>query len=789
MLRRSNRLRRNKNSVEDFNQDYYTTAYYLYHLLKDEQDIDNSTLDYIAYLIIHTNLEEHATKVLKMTLEELSHNKGLKPLSSRKSHREEKEDDFEYFDRTEIPMKYTIDKFLGDNYTFSNRLPEIQINFVRCFYASEEPVGGALLARIFFIDEKDTNTEETNEKVEENQRLTLSQIDLTKDMSLISRKKKAQIFSTKSVDFLIKNIGLSKEEALFIKAKFYITTNGQLSKLYRNVDIPETELFSSILNITKVQFRKMTREDKKIISFGLIDCDGDMPPELIDCILDQSMAPYFSDYLKPLDCSNAYDEETFSVPASTTKVISNLLQHQDETSILLYGKPGSGKTEYSKMLANKTGYKTFIYKNERDISSGIKAIAVLNCYLSIKQKDTIIIVDEADKLLQTVSFSFFGATPTQTKGTVNKMLEDNKNKIIWIINHSSQLDESTRRRFTMSYKFDEMPLAMLRKITKSKLDDIGLDSQLEEKLIDLLNKYSVTGASVENIAKTISSLKAEGEDEETLIKSVKTVLEENAKLLDGNTNRIRETVSKSYKPEVINTSVKAEEIVNMVKNAIEYSQENKSCENGIRMLFYGASGTGKTELVRYMAEKLNKQIIIQRASDILGKYVGETEASIKAAFQQAAQEDKILLFDEADSFFANRENANTSWERTMTNEFLTQMEEFPGILVCTTNMKNIMDPAMQRRFQILVEFKPLEKPGIKTLLESYFSTYSFTDSQIAALASLGTVTPGDFGALSSRIRFMNKDSLSSSYIATELEKLQQDKEGSRNHSTIGFTAN
>ena len=66
MLRRSNRLRRNKNTTEEFNQDYYTSAYYLYHLLKDERDIDESTLDYITYLIIHTNLQEHAAEVLQI---------------------------------------------------------------------------------------------------------------------------------------------------------------------------------------------------------------------------------------------------------------------------------------------------------------------------------------------------------------------------------------------------------------------------------------------------------------------------------------------------------------------------------------------------------------------------------------------------------------------------------------------------------------------------------------------------------------------------------------------------
>lgn len=120
----------------------------------------------------------------------------------------------------------------------------------------------------------------------------------------------------------------------------------------------------------------------------------------------------------------------------------------------------------------------------------------------------------------------------------------------------------------------------------------------------------------------------------------------------------------------------------------------------------------------------------------------------------------------------------------MTNEFLTQMEEFPGILICTTNLKDIMDPAMSRRFQIMVEFKPMEKTGIKTLLETYFTAYNFTELQINHLASKTTITPGDFGSLSSRLRFMNPKDLTSDYIVNELYKLQEEK--SPVHNSIGF---
>ena len=101
----------------------------------------------------------------------------------------------------------------------------------------------------------------------------------------------------------------------------------------------------------------------------------------------------------------------------------------------------------------------------------------------------------------------------------------------------------------------------------------------------------------------------------------------------------------------------------MTQNALDYAERHENANNGIRMLFYGLSGTGKTELARYMSQKLEKDILLKRASDILGMFVGESEKNIRQAFEEAEQTNSILLFDEADSFFADRNNAQHIWER------------------------------------------------------------------------------------------------------------------------------
>ena len=268
--------------------------------------------------------------------------------------------------------------------------------------------------------------------------------------------------------------------------------------------------------------------------------------------------------------------------------------------------------------------------------------------------------------------------------------------------------------------------------------------------------------------------KSESQKEET------TVIE-NPYDLDS---REQKSVNSSYDLSVLNTSIPAQEIVGMVQNAIANDRKFQGKEKGIRILFYGLSGSGKTNLAHYIAESLGKGIITKNASDILGMFVGESEKNIAKAFEEAKEQKKILLFDEVDSFFRERSYASQSWEITLVNEFLTQMEKFEGIVICTTNLRNIMDKAMQRRFHIMVEFKALKNEGVQSLLGKYFPHFDFNEEDIRRISRFQSATPGDFGNLSSRLRFMNQEKVTETYITEELCKMQEEKElGKR---SIGF---
>ena len=265
-------------------------------------------------------------------------------------------------------------------------------------------------------------------------------------------------------------------------------------------------------------------------------------------------------------------------------------------------------------------------------------------------------------------------------------------------------------------------------------------------------------------------------------KKEETTIIENPYDLDS---REQKSVNLSYDLSVLNTSIPAQEIVEMVQNAIVNDRKSQVKEKGIRILFYGLSGAGKTNLAQYIADAIGKKLLCKNASDILGMLVGESEKNIAKAFEEAKEQKKILLFDEVDSFFRERSYASQSWEITLVNEFLTQMEKFEGILICTTNLRNIMDKAMQRRFHIMVEFKALKDEGVESLLGKYFPQFDFNEEDIRRISRFQSATPGDFGNLSSRLRFMNQEKVTEAYITDELCKMQEEKElGKR---SIGFS--
>jgi hypothetical protein len=140
----------------------------------------------------------------------------------------------------------------------------------------------------------------------------------------------------------------------------------------------------------------------------------------------------------------------------------------------------------------------------------------------------------------------------------------------------------------------------------------------------------------------------------------------------------------------------------------EWGFESKfSLGRGLAVLFSGPSGTGKTMSAEVLAVDLELDLYKIDLSQVVSKYIGETEKNLSRIFTEAESANGILLFDEADALFGKRSEVKDSHDRYANieiNYLLQRLEEFEGIVILTTNMLKNLDPAFTRRIQYTVEF-------------------------------------------------------------------------------------
>ena len=129
--------------------------------------------------------------------------------------------------------------------------------------------------------------------------------------------------------------------------------------------------------------------------------------------------------------------------------------------------------------------------------------------------------------------------------------------------------------------------------------------------------------------------------------------------------------------------------------------------SGLCVLFHGPSGTGKTLAAKHIGMALGRVVRIISATDVMDKYVGETQRNLRDIFQEAERDGDILLFDEADALFGRRGDVSRASERLFNaeiNSALIDLERFSGICFMTTNHPDLLDPAVLRRIRHKVFF-------------------------------------------------------------------------------------
>lgn len=130
-------------------------------------------------------------------------------------------------------------------------------------------------------------------------------------------------------------------------------------------------------------------------------------------------------------------------------------------------------------------------------------------------------------------------------------------------------------------------------------------------------------------------------------------------------------------------------------------------DGGIKALFTGDSGTGKTLAAEVIAGELHMPLLKIDLSRIVSKWVGETEKHLEEAFREAEDSNAVLFFDEADALFGKRGEVRHGVDRYANMEvsyLLQRLEAYAGLVVLASNLRDNIDAAFSRRFQIVLHF-------------------------------------------------------------------------------------
>ncbi len=505
-------------------------------------------------------------------------------------------------------------------------------------------------------------------------------------------------------------------------------------------------------------------------------------------------------------------QQDFDFVADDVALLCGLLREavarkEPGVNVLLYGPPGTGKTELARVVAQAAGLELFeVEYADRDGNalSGrdrYRSLQIAQVFLK-GTAHSALLFDEVEDVFPPISSEAaqymaraeqVSAPPSASvsgKAWVNQILESNGVPTIWVTNRIEQIDPAFRRRFAYHLELKSPPPGAREQLVRKTLEDVHVSNELVARLTE---RKGLTPAQIRTAVR-FAHLASGSKPTVARRRKAAPSTKRSGPLLDDLIERQLRNADHALgrQPEVPARPGVTQYNLDMLNVETRYELPRiitalKSRGHGT-LCFHGAPGTGKTALAEHMARELERPLMIRRASDLVSKFVGETEQQMAAMFREAEAEKAVLLLDEADSFLQDRRHAQRSYEVTEVNEMLQGMERYAGIFVCTTNLMDSIDQAALRRFTFKIQFKPLtpEQRTRMFVVEALAGEAAALPPELVTrLNKLTHLCPGDFAAVKRQVDILGEALAPADFMA-QLEAEHRIKPEVRESRGIGF---
>ncbi len=628
--------------------------------------------------------------------------------------------------------------------------------------------------------------------------------------ALAARLKDQHVRLLDNAALLAKVLGLTPAETWLMRA-------GAMTKFKRDVrtvlvDCKVThaheayQFLGQWAQVSSTEIAAALKPGARLESLGLID--SPVPEasitDLGDLVRmsDRLLAPLLDEYKKESELM-----AVFTKPATAPKLTLSDYPHLGDdarylrallsasaqngetgVNVLLYGPPGTGKTELAKLLAKEATCELYEVESMDTAGNSLtgrdryRSMQIAQAFLK-GRRNTALLFDEVEDVFPSAPREIIGLFSGESQGNsavngkawVNQTLETNPVPMIWISNNIRQIDPAYLRRFQYHLELKNPPANVRETIVRKHLQGLTVSDAFVSKLAE---RATLTPAQIESAARFVNLTRG------AIDESVEMLIERQIRQSDLAMG-VKEAAS--GRPVVTHydlglLNIESQFGVDRIITSLKSKTAGTLC-------FYGLPGTGKTALAEHIAHAIERPLMIRRASDLVSKYVGETEQNMAKMFADAETEGAVLLLDEADSFLQNRKMAERNYEVSEVNEMLQGMERFKSIFICTTNLMDRIDEAALRRFSFKIKFMALtpeqrERMFISEALGG--DAACMTQAQRDRLKLLRILAPGDFATVK-RQWLLFDEPIDPEQFLDQLEREHNVKPDVRYERPMGFT--